>query len=104
MSEQTLPGKYAAEKITVTFDFADELPAGDSLASAFVTCTLLADFDAAPSARLDGAAQISGGVVLQRIQGGTPGARYVLQCNATLSVSGAVLVRAGILPIRRHPS
>ena len=49
---------------------------------------LLAGTDATPSDLLDGAAQISGTSVYQRVKAGVSGCTYKLRCTATNSGAG----------------
>ena len=90
-----LPDKDPAESVVVEFAFDGELAAIDS---AVVAVTLAAGTDATPAALLDGALQIQGTSVLQRISGGVADANYRLHCTATHGED--VRVRAGIIPVR----
>ncbi len=88
--------KDPAESVVVEFDFASELAA---VGSAAVSISILGPgTDPNLLDILDGAAQVSGTSVLQRISGGVAGLNYKLRCEAT---SGAdIIVRAGTLQVR----
>lgn len=94
------PAKDPAEKLVATFDYSEDLDAGETIASATLTCTLLSGTDADPAAMLYGTPTIAGGTVLQPITGGVDGAAYTLRCQATLDPTGRVLVLAATLPVR----
>ena len=76
------PLDYAEEKV-IRFRFTDELPTGNTLQSATVSVTVNSGTDATPASLLDGAAQISGSDVLQRVKGRSIKASYHLRCIAT---------------------
>lgn len=88
--------KDPAESVVVQFDFATELAA---IGSAVTTIAVHSGgTDPGVATMLDGAPQISGASVLQRVRGGLHGLSYTLRCVAT---SGAtVLVRAGVMAVR----
>lgn len=95
------PDKDPAESLLVaTFAYANELQAGESIASAAITCTVLSGTDPSPASMLVGSPQISGSNVLQNFSGGVDGVTYTLRCVATMSPTGRVLVRAATLPVR----
>jgi hypothetical protein len=100
MSRAHWPAKDPAEVLVATFDYASEINSGETIASAVVTCSVLAGTDPTPAAVLAGSASIAGGTVLQPFQGGVDGVSYTLRCAATLSPSGRVLVLAATLPVR----
>ena len=100
MSRTLWPAKDPAEKLVTTFDYSADLDAGETIASANLTCTLLSGADADPSAVLYGTPTIAAGTVLQPITGGVEGATYTLRCAVTLTPSGRVLVLAATLPVR----
>lgn len=77
---QSLEPKDPAEAYAVEFKFDRVL---SSITGATCTVSLLAGTDTTPSALLDGAAQISGTSVYQRIQSGEAGCTYKLRCEAT---------------------
>jgi len=86
---------YIGESVVVEFDYSGELTAP---ASAVVTVTPVNGTDAGAAAMLDGAAQISGAKVYQRVQPGIAGLNYKLHCVATQGSDKRV--RAGIIPVR----
>lgn len=89
------PIKDPAESIVLEFDFSSELAA---VSSATVAVSVYEGADATPAAMLDGAVQISGASVFQRIEGGVAGVSYTMRCVAT---SGSdVLVRSDMMPVR----
>lgn len=92
-----IPIKHPLESVIVEFDFASELSA---LTSAAVSLTVLEGAtDAAVGAMLEGAAQVSGTKVLQRVGSGLTGLNYYLQC---VGVNGLdKIVRDDILRVRR---
>lgn len=90
--------KGPTEKVTLTFDFSAELGSA-TISSAACVATTVAGTDASPSSVISGAAQISGGDVLQLVKQGLVGCDYNVTCTATLS-DGRVLVLARILPVR----
>lgn len=89
-----------AEKLVATFDYTEDLDAGETIATAVTACTLLSGTDADPAAVLYGTPTIAAGTVLQPITGGVDGATYTLRCQATLDPTGRVLVLAATLPVR----
>ncbi len=94
------PAKDPAEQLVATFDYSLDLDAGETIATAAITCTLHAGTDSNPSAVLYGSPTIAGGMVLQPFTGGVDGAVYTLRCQATLTPTGRVLVLAATLPVR----
>jgi hypothetical protein len=82
---KSLEPKDAAEKYAVEFQFDRVLAA---ITSASCTVELLAGTDAAPDDLLDGAAQISGTSVYQRVKAGVSGCTYKLRCTAANSGAG----------------
>ena len=77
---QSLEPKDPAEAYAVEFKFDRVLA---SIVSATCTVSLLGGTDASPDALLNGAAQISGTSVYQRIKSGETGCTYKLRCEAT---------------------
>ena len=59
-----------------------------AITSATVTVQLLAGTDSTPEDLLDGAAQISGTSVYQRVKAGVSGCTYKLRCTAANSGAG----------------
>lgn len=93
--------KRPAESVTVTFDFAPELPAGVTVASALMLpVEVLVGTDGAAAAMLVGVPAAVGAKVLQRVAGGVVGADYLLVAQAVLS-DGQVREFAAVLPVRR---
>lgn len=90
------PIKDPAESVVLEFDFSSEMSA---IGSAVVSVAVHGSgTDAAVATIPDGAPQISGTSVLQRISNGVAGVDYKLRCQAT---SGSdVLVRADVMPVR----
>lgn len=94
--------KFADEKVVFTFNFADELVSGETLAGS-PTCTaeVIRGTDPDPSVMINGAAQvdIAKAKVLQGVMGGVPGARYRIRCLAPTSNAMKVLGRAYIIDV-----
>lgn len=86
---------YIGESVVVEFDYTGELTAP---ASAVITVTPVNGTDAGAASMLDGAAQISGAKVYQRVQPGVAGLNYLLHCLATQGSDKRV--RFGVLPVR----
>lgn len=100
MTPTIVDAKHVAERVPLRFAFALEMDVGVTIASVTRTCTLKKGIDTSPAAVLSGAATVNAGTgeVLQLVQGGVGGARYVVVCVATLS-NGLVLVRGIELPV-----
>jgi hypothetical protein len=81
----------------IPFEFGKSLLAGESIASAALSCTLHAGVDSSPALLLQGPPQIAGTQVLQMVAGRITDATYHLRCVATLS-SGRKVVVACYLP------
>lgn len=75
-----LEPKDVGEKYAIEFQYPSVLAA---ITSATVTVQLLAGTDATPDDLLDGAPQISGTSVYQRVKAGVSGCTYKLRCTAT---------------------
>ena len=83
----------ASENVYVTFDFATEMSAGATVASATVTCLSILGVDPTPSARIIGQIALAPSpstgaatqAVRQLIGGMIGGERYRLQCVAAIS-------------------
>lgn len=89
------PTKDPDEKFAIEFDFARLAATVDS---AVVEVALLSGTDATPATVLDGAPQVTGAKVYQRVKAGVAGCNYRLRCEAT---SGAdVWALAATLPVR----
>lgn len=90
------PIKDPAESIVLEFDFSSELGSVDS---ATVAVTVHGDgVDPSALSMIDGAVQISGASVYQRISNGVAGVNYKLKC---LAVSGSdIIARSDVMPVR----
>lgn len=77
---KSLEPKDHEERYAIEFQYTSVLSA---ITSATVTVQLLAGTDATPDDLLDGAPQISGTSVYQRIKAGVAGCTYKLRCTAT---------------------
>lgn len=97
---ETLQAKDLQEVDDLSFDFTDALAAGETIASAVVTCEVQVGEDANPSAMLVSTASVQSPKVVQRLTGGVAEATYRIRCVATLS-SGRKLTVAGLLPVLR---
>lgn len=92
--------KRPGEAVTLTFNFARELPDGVFIASALEsTVAVVAGADASFADRLDGAAASTPTTVLQRFSGGVVGTDYLVCARAVLS-DGQLREMVAILPIR----
>jgi len=90
--------KDPAERVLLAFNFGRNMAA--VVGTPLVTVARLSGAaDAAPSAMLDGSPAISGAKVLQWVQGGVDGARYLFGCEAA-DADGQVLVEAGTMLVR----
>ncbi len=94
-----LDAKYVDEVITVKFDFTSRLLFGDTLSAPVVTVSVRSGVDDAPENILSGSASVSGLVVSQKIQVGSPGVIYDLLCEAAGSPSSIVYGQARVLAI-----
>lgn len=74
-----LDSKTTAEVIPVVFPFGNIVDSIDSVIS--VDVTTISGEDASPNALKNGAAIISGVLVIQTIQGGVDGAVYLINCT-----------------------
>jgi len=93
------PDKDPAEKFTITFTYAKELDVSETIVLATIAVVLRDGTDAASGGLLDGAYQVDGPQVLQKVKEGIAGCNYGLRADA-LTSAGRVLTRAGILPVR----
>ena len=82
---KSLDPKDTAERYAIEFQYSATMAA---ITSATVTVQLLAGTDATPDNLLDGAPQISGTSVYQRVKSGVSGCTYKLRCTATDSGAG----------------
>lgn len=94
--------KDDVEKVVLTFDFAAELAAGETLAGTpVVAVTVSRGTDFAPSNLLNGAGGFDASATqwLQPVQGGIPGVQYLFRCVCATTNPVKTLARAGILPV-----
>ena len=85
------------ESEVFTFDFVNDLPASDTIASASVTLAASVGSDPQASSRLVNAAQTSGTQVLQRIGGCLGGVVYLVSATV-LTTQGNTLTLWAHLP------
>lgn len=90
--------KDPAERVLIAFDFGRNMTAVTGTPSVTIA-RLSGAADDNPSAMLDGSPTISGAKVLQWIEGGTDGTRYLIGCQAE-DADGQVLVEAGTMLVR----
>ena len=76
---------------TYSFDFVNDLGAGESIAGASFDCAAVDGDDAAAASRLQGAALVTGSIASQQVAGLLAGVLYRLQCAATTNL-GDVLI------------
>jgi len=94
-----LPSKDPAETVVVSFLFASEVLAGETVSSCTVVASVYAGLDPTPAAVLSGTVDLSlAPTVMQKVAAGVDGTTYLLKATATLS-TGRVLIRKGILPV-----
>lgn len=92
------PPKDPGETITLSFDFTNRLHAGETITAATFSVKLLPD-ETDVTDMLDGTADISQApIVMQNIQGGTSGKKYLIQATVTTS-DGRLPIGSGILPV-----
>ena len=88
-----VPPMDAEERVPLLFDFT-EMAVGDTFSGTpVVTCEVTAGVDATPSARLDGALEITGLQAVQWMNGCLAGVTYLVRCKAPM-VSGYRPVQA----------
>lgn len=92
---QTLTPKDPAESFAVSFDFSRLL---ETVTAANVTAAIASGKTGAPEAILNGAAQVIGTQVLQRVSGGQVGSDYLLRCEASDGTETYVLT--ALMPVR----
>lgn len=97
-SRVSLPPKYAAETISVEFDFSAMLAVGETISTQSCTAAVYSGTDATPSSVISGSATASGAVVTQKLTGGTLGVIYTITCSITTSAS-QTLALSGYLVI-----
>lgn len=98
MTPKQFGTKAPAEVVTLTFDFVTELGAA-AILTKVCACTVLVGTDPAAGAMINGAAQLSGGLVFQSVQAGVAFADYLITCTVTTNDS-RTLVLPAILPVR----
>jgi len=86
--------KKTGERVRLGVDFVRLLAAGETIATAAVTATVLRETDATPAALLDGAAAIEGTTIWQTVHDGVAGVYYVLEFTATTSLGHIFIERA----------
>lgn len=92
--------KHPAERVTLAFDFASQLPEGVTVASVdSVTVSTWRGTDPDPSALLVGAPSLSGADALQMVDGGLAGVDYLFLASVTLSDT-QVRILPAVLPVR----
>lgn len=90
--------KIQGTSAKVTFDFASQLAAGETISSASVTAAVHSGTDATPSTLISGSASISGSKVTQTIANGVVGVTYKLICVGATSASRSI-IQTGFLVI-----
>jgi len=95
----TFPKKDPGEKFWISFDYAAELEAGETISSVALSIEVITGTDATPANVLSGTPVIQTGDVVQLIQGGVTEVVYAFLCLATLS-TGRILARSALLPVR----
>lgn len=90
--------KAPTERVLIAFDFGRNMASVTGTPSVTIA-RLSGAADDNPSAMLDGSPTISAAKVLQWIEGGTDGTRYLIGCQAE-DADGQVLVEAGTMLVR----
>lgn len=103
VSNRRFDTKDPTEKVTLTFDFTNDLPSGVTLSgSPTVAVTLTRGVDPSPTNILNGAASLDGTskMVIVPVQGGVDGCEYdvSVQCNTTNALLKFEL--DAVLPVR----
>ncbi len=93
------PLKWPSQSAVLTFDFAARLAGATITSIVSVTVTVEEGVDPTPMAILNGAAAISGTAVLQPVQGGVYGVRYLIVVIVNTSNVDLSPQLWGILPI-----
>lgn len=84
--------KKLGETITIPFEFASDLGAGETITSAQVTATVYSGVHASPQSIITGSESVSGTKVFQKVRAGVVGVQYTLKCEIHTS-AGQVLDR-----------
>lgn len=95
----TLSPKTPEEVVSVSFDYAGLLAAGETIQSASLSLSVLHGSDAAAASMLTATEVFSGAVVSRLVRNGVDATDYVVSCLATTNL-GQVLQLSGILPVR----
>ena len=101
MADQVLPSKLVGERITVTFEFMDELQWGEEVLEASVSISVLSGVDNNPADLIYLPAVFTGTLVRQQIWRGVPGVIYLVKCTV-IGTAGTVqskVARLAILPV-----
>lgn len=95
-----IPSKLVQERITVEFDFLDELEWGDTLSLAETTVTVLSGIDPNPEVMVILQPVITGNSVLQQVRLGLPGVIYSISITCTTSTGKLIKksVKVAVLP------
>jgi hypothetical protein len=92
--------KYVPEIVTLTFPFTNELDGAIiSVGTPAITVTTVVGTDSNPTNLLNGAPQISAGLILQSVKAGLDACSYHFVCQVDLS-DGRRLVRIGTLQVK----
>ena len=106
MAYRTLPSKLVGERITLDFEFMDDLQWGESISAAEVEVTVFSGVDNSPSLLIYKAAVAVNTHVTQQIQAGVPGVIYNIKCTVagTLGTEASKVSKLAILPTNaRNP-
>lgn len=105
MSDIILPSKLVSERITVSFDFRDELEWGETIVSANCTVSVLTGTDGSPQDLLYLPVVISTSGVSQQVWMGLPGVIYTISMAVTGSTGQVYekFARLAILPSSAKP-
>lgn len=93
-----LSPKLSTEKISITFDFSNDIGVTDFIVSTSWTASVISGVDATPSAILVGPASNSTHIANHIIAGGVSGVIYQIDCTATTNL-GLIYVLNGEMEI-----
>lgn len=96
------PSKLVGERVTLVFEFLDQMEWGETLASAECEISVLTGTDPAPELLVYRPPAIQGSQVFQRISDGVPGVIYTVTIYVTGS-SGNIYESSGNLAILPSP-